>query len=186
MSEVIAFMGNKGVGKDYCADILVKHEGFRNIAFADPLKTYFDLIFDWCDSSLATPENKEKPIDHPLNHTGMSYRELWVEFGALCNHIEPGVFVRHAFRWIDMMKEDGDDKIVITDLRTEKEFIACRENGIKIIKIIPDASIQLPYQSNQGAAFEEFVRTAKGDYEFVNDYSGSQKFLNFYRSIKNG
>lgn len=186
MSNVIALMGNKGVGKDYCASILAKNEGFVSIAFADPLKTYFDLIFDWCDSSHATPENKEKPIPHPLNNTKMSYRELWVEFGALCNTIEPGVFVRHAFRWIEDMQRDGEGNIVITDLRTVQEYEECKKRGIKIVKIVPGPSVVLPYQSSQGASFEQFVKTAEGDYTFVNNFTGTKEFLEFYRSIANG
>lgn len=183
MGQIIAFMGNKGVGKDYCAEILEKHEGFQRIAFADPLKSFFDLIFDWCDSSHATPENKEKPIPHELNHAGLSYREAWVEFGALCNSIEPGVFVRHAFRWIEELQREGQSKIVITDLRTSQEYIQCKKLGIPIIKIVPAAGVADRYQTNQGASFEQFVKTTKGDYEFVNDFSGEAKFLQFYRRL---
>lgn len=45
--KIIGLGGKKGAGKDTIADILVKHEGYEKVAFADPLKALLVRVFGY-------------------------------------------------------------------------------------------------------------------------------------------
>ena len=71
---LIGLIGNKRVGKDTIANILVNKYQFKKLAFADPIKEVINLLFD-----LDTSDNvdKEKVTDY-----GVSLRTLYQKFGT--------------------------------------------------------------------------------------------------------
>lgn len=163
-----ALMGEKGSGKTFISDSLEQNIPFaQQFAFADPLKTLVEFMFDWIPEEYTTPENKEKPIPHPLNVNKLSYREILVEVGAIANRIEPGIFIRKNNENVEwFIQENPETLAFITDVRTEQEVKFCKDNGIPIIKVV---SPQKFHSTQQGSTFENFVKDFKdADAEFQN------------------
>lgn len=75
---LIGLIGNKRVGKDTVANMLVDKFDFQKIAFADPIKEVISLLFD-----LDTSDNKDKEAITDYN---VSLRTLYQKFGTELMH----------------------------------------------------------------------------------------------------
>jgi hypothetical protein len=177
-----ALGGEKGCGKTYIANILADEYNLVPVAFGDKLKAFTDFIFDWQSSDHATEENKELPIDSTLNKQNLSYRMLWVEFAAICNRLEPGVFIRHTATDLEWLTKQNEVSI-ITDVRSELEIEFCMKNDIPIVKIESDSK----YKTKQGFEFESpilkfkdfdsvFTNTKDGNKQSIIDFFGEKYF----------
>lgn len=180
----LGLMGLKGTGKDYIADVLTKEYNLVPVAFGDKLKSFCDFIFDWQSSDNATEDNKELLIDSFINKQGLTYRTLWVEFAAVCNRLEPGVFIRHTANDLEWLLEQNE-VIILTDVRSELEIQFCVKNNIPIVKIESDTK----YKTTQGTQFEFPILSFKGfdsvyknvkdcDHDRIIQFFGEKYFAN--------
>ncbi len=60
---IVGLYGNRGVGKDTVADILVRHHGFTKVAFADALRAEVSEAFGVNVTLLVDRDTKETPLE---------------------------------------------------------------------------------------------------------------------------
>lgn len=63
---IIAFSGNKFVGKDTAAEILIKRHGFKRIGLADKLKDICSEVFEISRFAMDNPYLKEVNFEKPV------------------------------------------------------------------------------------------------------------------------
>lgn len=118
--KIIAFCGKAGAGKSTCANFL-KNYGFVNLKFADPLYDIHNYFF----------EKFNLPIE--------KNRDLLIYLGKFARTFAKNKNLNDPI--IECIKskiENGNDKIVIDDLRMIQEYKFLKENypNCKIIKIV--------------------------------------------------
>lgn len=144
---LIGLIGNKRVGKDTIANILVNKYQFKKLAFADPIKEVINLLFD-----LDTSDNvdKEKVTDY-----GVSLRTLYQKFGT--ELMQEGIYkyfpemedkipkkmfwVYKLFKHIENYKTQNINKFVISDVRFLHEANYVKEQGGILIKIHKETNL---------------------------------------------
>lgn len=72
--KLIGLAGKKGAGKDCVADMLVKREGFKKVAFADPLKELCSKVFRLDLQYFYDEKLKEKVL--PDGYLNLDYHHL--------------------------------------------------------------------------------------------------------------
>jgi dephospho-CoA kinase len=129
----IALVGKMGSGKSEAAKYLEVKYGFTPYAFADPIKAICRGLFpDIC--------KKGKP------------RELYQKVGQFMREIDPLVWVKWTLRAIE---GEQNNRILITDIRQENEYIALKEKGFVVIKIHADDDIRWRRCVERGDQFTE-------------------------------
>lgn len=132
---LIGLVGQKRVGKDLCADYLIKHFGFTKTHFADPLKEAVRHIFDLNDEQLYG--NHKEIVDIRWNK---SPRELFQLFGTdiMRNIMSPMLGLGneiwvHRFKvWYEKHKKNN---VVIADVRFPSEASEIKQMGGILIRI---------------------------------------------------
>lgn len=136
----IALAGVAGSGKNYLADHVTERYGWKQTAFAYPLKKLCTELFPFMQLE-PSHVTKDKPIgDVLINgksfHVSKTHRDIWLETSATVRAIYDDI-------WIDKTMDicHANNSIIITDLRTVKEFDACLRNDIVTIWIEPHGGI---------------------------------------------
>lgn len=143
MQTVIAFTGLMGSGKNTLATaLLAKDPSFKEIAFADPIKTQVSKLFN-----LNTVEQYEQ---FKQDQIGLTTGRLLVrEIGMLMRSYNENQFVAYVERNI---KRDWNTNWLITDLRFQNEFdfltrLRNEKNfQVIIVKLDRELSKNLPSQ----------------------------------------
>ena len=138
--KIVALTGPKGSGKDTVGRLIKEmfpsHDP-RTIAFADPIKTEIQHLFD------LDPENNDQY--DLFKRTTLSYH--------LSGHLPHSVNARHVVREIGMLMRRYDEKQftqyvaneiksqpnalwIVTDLRFDNEYSVLKGLGAKFVKII--------------------------------------------------
>lgn len=175
MPKIIAFTGNKQVGKDTAAKVLVEQFGFRKFAFADPLKNMLReyLRLRGCSEDYIERciegDLKETPIPSFSGHSPRyAMQTLGTEWGRNC--------IGKSF-WIDTWRSvtaGSLSPIVATDLRFRNEAAAVRELGGTIIRINrPDTEF------TDGHSSETEVYLIDADHFWTNDFQTKETFQDY-------
>ena len=149
MKSLIAITGLAGSGKSTAASMLVA-EGYTRRKFAGPLKKMLEtlLLLQGADEGTveAFLEGDLKELPTPLL-AGKSPRQAMQTLGSEWGRDHMG-----AMFWADItMNAAFEDKVVIDDLRFDKEAEAVRERGGKVIQIVRGIySLATPHCSEAG------------------------------------
>lgn len=136
LPRVIALCGKKRVGKDTIADYLHQKYGYKNVKFAEPLKTAVKALFGFSDEQI---ENNKEQIDSRWQITP---RETLQFFGSeimqyQIQKILPEIGREFFSKSLLAKYNKESDRIVISDMRFLHEYraIAGISNSL-VIKII--------------------------------------------------
>ena len=159
--------GPAGAGKNTVADILTEHFGFKQLAFADPLKFAASWIFDMPIENFYDQDLKEKVSAY----WGMSPRGLLQKLGTdACREVfGPDIWIKAMQSKMLRLIDQGYD-IVITDGRFDNEADTIRNLGGKVIHIQTNRPSTLA-NGHQAHKSESGVKFIDGD--FVIDNNGT-------------
>ncbi|CAH1570880.1 Adenylate kinase [Vibrio owensii] len=178
----IAFMGISGSGKDFLSEHLINNENFTRLSFSDQLKKLSNQIYPWMEVNYQ-PEQKESPLNITLQ-TGEvithSPRDIWINLDHLRN-IEEKIFIRMLEDEMSRLNESNPtmDNIVITDIRSNSEFLWCQENRFTIVYVSRKNNNYKKYD------IDKYVmeNREKADYHFENDSNGLIEFKSFFEEV---
>lgn len=133
---IVAISGFQGAGKDTVASYLIERHGFIKVSFAAVLKDVVAVLFGWPRDKLEgiSPEDRawREQVDpwwaEALDMPYLSPRYVLQFFGTnlFRNHFHPDIWVQAALRKIRDLLDQGQDNIVITDLRFINEALQLR------------------------------------------------------------
>lgn len=132
--KLIAIHGRARSGKDTLAKLLMKHEPFIRMAFADPLKQAVAGLFN-IPQSTAFSDDKNQMLDY----WGLTLRDVLQRFGTEAMR---GTFGQQFWieRWL--CEYNGykvkDANVVITDCRFENEAQAVKQMGGYVVQLSRD------------------------------------------------
>jgi len=168
--NIIGLTGKKRSGKDTVADHLVAKYGFIKLSFAGPLKEACKTLFQFTDEQVHT-DKKEEPDEFwnvsprvVLQFIGTDvFRN---QMSEIIPNIEGNFWVTLAEkRCIELVKQNKDVKIVISDVRFQNEAEMINRLGGKVIKIIrPSLNSVDEHISETGIDSINII-----DYNIVND-----------------
>lgn len=144
MSQVIAFTGAKGSGKDTAASFLSHEYGIASIAFADPIKK--EVM--WMFKIRSIPEYdifKRSIIQTP--HGPVEGRHIVRELGMLMRNYNEDQFVQYVDETVNRNK---NSKFAITDLRFDNEYHYCKSIDAKIVKLIRPGMVSDGHVTEKG------------------------------------
>jgi hypothetical protein len=153
---LIGLHGLARTGKDTAANYLASQYAFMAYAFAAPLKTALQLMFNLTEEQL---NGALKEV--PLANIGKSPRELMQLLGT-----EWGRHLVHNDLWLLLARQQLDDALefnnewlqgfVINDVRFENEATWIRNQGGTVLHLLrPDAAPVNPHVSEAGVAIHD-------------------------------
>jgi hypothetical protein len=153
---LIGLHGLARTGKDTAANYLASQYAFMAYAFAAPLKTALQLMFNLTEEQL---NGALKEV--PLANIGKSPRELMQLLGT-----EWGRHLVHNDLWLLLARQQLDDALefnnqwlqgfVINDVRFENEATWIRAQGGTVLHLLrPDAAPVNPHVSEAGVAIHD-------------------------------
>lgn len=173
-------MGISGAGKDYIASHLMSQFDYHRFSFSDQLKKLATLIYPWLDADYL-PLVKEKPLNLVLS-TGeivsKSPREIWLNLNCLRN-VENKIFIRMLQEEISV-SSNLNKNILISDIRSEDEFLWCKSNGFTVIHIKASKRVYKSYEIDSKIS----EMASKADLVFENHYNGVEEFDRFYKTTE--
>lgn len=102
MTKLIAFAGNKGAGKTYCAEILrslIGYERSRIYMFADPIKEACKIMFGWTDKEHIEGPLKEVVDDRFDVSPGRALQLLDTKYGrGICEDLWARIAIERITR----------------------------------------------------------------------------------------
>ncbi|PCE68815.1 adenylate kinase [Salinivibrio sp. YCSC6] len=178
----IAFMGVSGSGKDFLARYLIDEHDFIRLSFSDQLKELANHIYPWMEKDYF-PEEKTLPINITLS-TGESIkhtpRDIWLHLNKL-REIEDRIFIRMLSEELINLEEryKENQNIIITDIRSNDEFIWCKNNGFIVIYIERSNNNYEKYDIDKYINLNK----TKADYQFINNEYGMGDFKTFIEEV---
>jgi hypothetical protein len=122
---LVAFAGQKGVGKTTAVDYLLQ-KGYKNINFADPVKRSLVALLDLADEQVFG--NLKEVVDSRYNMTPRQLMQKYSDFSKEC--FGEDIFVRLL---VQNLEKANEKKYVIGDLRYPNEAEEVKKYGIIII-----------------------------------------------------
>ena len=190
---IIGVIGLIGSGKGTVGDYLRHRYGFKQRAFAGPVKDVASIVFNWDREMLEgnTPESREwrEQVDHryddifpDLNDGYLTPRLAMQKIGTECFRDVFGVDI-----WVQSLlsKIELGEKTVITDVRFQNEIDAILANGGKLWwvrePIIPDWLTDLIYYDkipyNVHPSEWEWAKEGIGQFtQIINEKNGLNNF----------
>jgi hypothetical protein len=132
---MLGLVGRKGVGKDTAALYLEKIHGFKQLAFADPLKTVCTALYNVDPTVFTDPALKEVPLEG----WGVTPRHIMQTVGTdmVRAHLGDDFWIRRLEAEIPK-----EGKVVISDVRFKHEAEFVRSRGGLLVRIVPQAQTQ--------------------------------------------
>lgn len=149
LPKVIGICGMRRSGKDTIASYFLSY-GYTNVKISKPLKTVCQTIFGFSDSQME--DDTKDIIDENI---GISPRTALQFFGTEVMQYKIQELLPNVGRsyWIDMLiRQNQDQKIVISDMRFEHEYIALKKkygNNLLIIKVVRDNTLKKDIHSSE-------------------------------------
>lgn len=178
----IAFMGVSGSGKDFLADYLISNYNFIRLSFSDQLKKLSKFIYPWMEEDYpserkALPLNITLPTGELIHHTP---RDIWLNLNGL-RKIENKIFIRMLSSEMKLLEKNNTSKIniIITDIRSNEEFLWCKENHFTVIYINRTENDYKKYPIDKHVIENKY----KTDYQFDNDTNGTTRFKSFFDKV---
>ncbi len=158
---LIGLAGNAGVGKDTAAGYLRAAHGFRQIAFADPIRAMLQAAFP-----LEPKDFEHGRKEELLPNLGKSPRQLMqslaTEWGRNLVHDE--IWVRLAEDKVLAEHVTLGREVVISDVRHEIEAAMIRKHRGVVVHLRRSTALRVaPHSSEAGIA------VCLGDWEIQND-----------------
>ena len=128
--KILMLSGRINSGKDYTANLLVRHSMWIKMTFAEHLKDYTSKQFNIPLDDLYTQEGKNK-IHETSNK---SYRQILIETARRLKENNPDYFVNKLIQKV--RTTDSTCNIVISDFRYPNEYskvLECLANDFEII-----------------------------------------------------
>lgn len=172
---IIAFTGEKKSGKDFFCEFLGEKLGAERLSFSDEVRRLAHDTFPWLPFHIH-PDLKDVPFEHISNPNNFTPREIWLRL-AKVRDIDPHFFVK---KFVDNVWGEvcrfSEELYIITDLRTEEEYMFLKEHDVPIIKIVRENRDGIKEDD-----FEDWVREfTRYDELFVNKMNGSDDFEKFF------
>jgi hypothetical protein len=126
--RLVGLCGAARVGKDAVAEVLVREQGFKRMAFADPIK---DALGAMLGGLFLTREHTHYNKELPIEGLGVSYRELMQTLGTEWGR----QMVREDF-WVEIVRRRlatevaTTTPVVVSDVRFANEAAFIREFGV--------------------------------------------------------
>lgn len=129
MTQIIAFTGKRGSGKNTAAQALTEI-GFKEMAFADPLREILMLVYGLTLEELNDPILKEKPLDR---FPWRSPRDLMTVLGT-----QGFRDLVHQDTWVKALERRALQytNVVVTDVRFLTEAAMLKKNNAIIIRVV--------------------------------------------------
>lgn len=113
MKRIIGLTGYAGSGKDFVADLLVKHHGFTQYAIADELKRIVSRQYTMPIALMQTQEGKQT-----VWKDGKTVRQLMNEVATECKkNWGDDVFIQKLLDRIEFEDYTLPEQVVISDVR---------------------------------------------------------------------
>lgn len=178
----IAFMGVSGSGKDFLANYLISNHGFIRLSFSDQLKKLANYIYPWMKKDYS-PEEKMLPLNVSLPTGELichSPRDIWLSLNSL-RDIEEKIFIRMLSEELKILEDNSkiNKKIIITDIRSNAEFMWCKNNQFIIIHIERESNNYKEYDIDKHVIENKI----KSDYHFSNNENGIDSFKRFFEEV---
>lgn len=167
----VVLTGRIRSGKDTVADYLAKEYGFKKFAFADAMKFYLHRLFPGIPHH-PKPRRAYQVFGEGIRNLDLpGATDVWID--ACLAQIDA-----HEFLYGEAF-EDGVS-VVITDMRTPREYERLREEGFTIIRITAPDDIRRQRAEQAGDCFtaddfahetESHVDGFEVDFDVVNDGS---------------
>lgn len=137
MPTVVGLIGYGGVGKDSVADVL-EEEGWKRIAFADPLRRMALVINPWVWIGQHPYRKETQRLDRVVAQVGWTeakrlspgIRKELQRIGDAVLAEDPKFFIKRVED--TLLYANPDDKIVVTDVRREDEAFCLSEMGHRV------------------------------------------------------
>lgn len=171
---IIAFTGEKKSGKDFFCEFLEQKLNATRLSFSDEVRRLATQLYPWLPFDF-DPAVKDSPYPHPCNPNNLSPRQIWLTVGKV-RDVDPHFFVRRFSdnQWPAI--DSHNRTYIITDLRTEEEYMFLKEHNVPIIKIKVDDRTGI-----QEDSFEDWVREfIRYDALFINAMNGTDDFEKFF------
>lgn len=173
MPDIVAFTGLKGSGKDTAASVM-KRFGYREVKFADPLKTMVRAYLEFCGIH---PENIERMIEGDLKEVphpvlqGKTPRYVMQTLGTEWGRKMIGEDI-----WVDAWERNvlKGGSVVCSDLRFPNEEAKVRQYNGRIFRVVRDG-----VENNDPHPSEAHVATMNVDEELHNDFSSAEEFKDY-------
>lgn len=189
--DILALSGKKGSGKDFLGNFLCQERNYTRIAFADPLKKAIEEIFSLNHDQLYGSDKEKEDI-----YWGVSPRwlmttigtEMFRDFfgllmktkGIWSEEEKANIWVKCAEKKIQVLREKGLSKFVITDLRFKNEANWVKKNNGVIININRPQNTSSSDHISETDLSEEYF-----DHTFLNDdESAPDRFLELVSEIR--
>lgn len=129
---LIGVTGRKGSGKDTVGKFLVEDHGFRQTAYANPIKEAVKVALSMTDEQVYGPIEVKETVDPRYGITPRyALQTLGTEWGRNLIHLNIWALAMHA-----RIEQEPDQNWVVTDLRFLNEAKLLEENGGIIIKVV--------------------------------------------------
>lgn len=171
---IIGISGKRGTGKDSLADELVNKHNFMRIGFADPMKRFLALEFEFSNLQLNGPSEMREMIDPRF---GRSAREMLQTLGTEWGRklVHPDIWVRTAIRRAEVIMSVAHTHtrpvvgVVISDVRFPNEFYALREAGATLVRLTRKDRPASSHDAHESESALDEVRDEAFDYCIAND-----------------
>jgi dephospho-CoA kinase len=165
----LALTGRIRSGKDTVADYLAEKYAFEKFAFAGAMKFYLHRLFPHIPSD-PKPRRAYQVFGEGLRNLDLpGAADVWVD--ACLRQVD-------AHTWWHAEVDERGANVVITDLRTPREYERLRAEGFTIIRVTAPDQLRMDRAVEAGDDFtvhdfahetELHVDSFEVDYEIVND-----------------
>ena len=176
---LIGLMGTMGSGKSTCANYLINQYHFVEKTFADPLKKACKIIFLLDDQQIYGTQQQKEASDP--RWFGCSSRTMLQFVGTdlfrqqlhkIMPELGENIFIRHFELWYQqIIIENPDIKIVISDIRFQNELDIVKKMGGTVIKIVRNLDDRTPFESSKHCSEANQVNVIGYDYVIENNES---------------
>jgi hypothetical protein len=175
--QIIGITGKKFSGKDTTGEYLIDKYNYKRFAFADVIKDICKTIFGFDDEQLHG--NKKETVDEYWDTTP---RELLQfigtdlfrnQIGTVLPKIGENIWVEVLKKKIiDRLKNNPDEKIVVTDVRFQNELQMIKDLGGCIVRINRTSEINISNENSSNVHISEsFIDDFAVDYDILNNGS---------------
>ncbi len=136
LPQVVAFLGQKRVGKDTAAEYLIEHHGYKRLPLAEPVKRAVQDLFQFSDGQLwGDDKDRVDPFWGATPREVLQFVGIDTLYGTIGERFPQIGKQFHTMRLKRWMAANQGQKIVITDLRMQEDARILKEMGALIIRI---------------------------------------------------